>query len=82
VGVYRITHWELKGWQLTFTLVPADTKAEGIYLKGRAEAFDVLRLEVGGTTNRWSRKLVLYSEEQTRVSSEETKAAIKRAEGR
>ncbi|SPE55744.1 hypothetical protein SBV1_230024 [Verrucomicrobia bacterium] len=71
VEAYRITHWDLKGWELTFTLVPADTKAEGIYLKGRAESFDVLRLEVGGTTNDWSRKLVLYSEEQTRVSNEE-----------
>ena len=82
VHTYRITHWNLKGWELSFTVVPAEAKGEPIYLKGRAEAFDVLRLEVGGTTNNWSRKVVLYSEEQTRVSDEETKTAIKRVEAK
>jgi hypothetical protein len=80
VSTYRITHWSLKDFDLVFSLAPAGAKAEGIELKGRVGAFDVLRLEASGTTNRWQRKLVLYSEAQTRVSNEETREAIERVE--
>jgi len=81
-STYRITHWSLEGFNLVVSVVPADSKTEGIRLKGTVGAFDVLRLEASGTTNRWKRKLVLYSEDQTRISSEETRDAIKRVEGK
>jgi hypothetical protein len=80
VSTYRITRWSSDRFDIAFTLTPADSKAEGIRLKGRTGAFGVLRLEASGTTNRWERKLILYPEEQTRVSSQETKEAIERLE--
>ena len=84
VRTYRITKWGLKGFELSFDVGPPELKGYEIYLKGGVGAFDVLRLETGGTarTNRWSRKLTLYPEEQVRVVTEETKEAIKRAEAK
>jgi len=80
VSGYRITHWSLDGFDIAFDLMPRDPKAEGTRLKGRAGAFRVLRLEESGTTNNWERELVLHPEEQTKVTSEETKEAIKQME--
>ena len=60
-------------------VVPADAKSEGISIKGSVDAFEVVRLEVSGTTNDWQRKMTLHGEDQTRVASEETREAIKQA---
>lgn len=80
VSTYRITRWSSDRFDIAFDLTPGDSKAEGIRLKGRSGAFGVLRLEASGTTNRWERKLILYPEEQNKVSREETREAIKKME--
>jgi hypothetical protein len=81
VSTYRLTQWTLKRFDLVISLTPVDSKSEGIFLKGRADA-SLLRLEVGGTNGEWKRKVVLYSEQEMRVSNAETRAAIRRAEGK
>lgn len=79
VDTYRITSWRLSGWALDFQLVPLSAKAEGIFLRGRYDAF-TLQLEVGGTDSSWKRNLVLRPESRIAAPNRETKQAIAEAE--
>jgi hypothetical protein len=55
---YRVTQTSLKQYTISFALAPVDLEAEPIFLRGTALP-GRLRLEVGGTTLDWKRKIEL-----------------------
>jgi hypothetical protein len=81
VQAYRVTHWAVDEWKFTFSLSPATTNAEPIYLRGRG-GYTSLDLEIGGTTNQWKRKIVLYPETRIDGANRETRDKIGELEKR
>jgi hypothetical protein len=81
VEAYRVTHWTLEDWKLIISLKPMTTNAEPIYLHGYHSEFS-FDLEMGGTTNHWKRKLVLYRESRIDGANQETRDKIRELEKR
>ena len=76
---YRIQKWELDQRRISFVLTPDTTSSEPIYIKGVASS-SLLRLEVGGTSNKWSRNLVMRPEKNFAIPNRDTKEAIIKAQ--
>ena len=81
VEAYRITQWTLEDWKLIINLTPITTNAETIYLRGDYSGFS-FDLEMGGTTNQWKRKLVLYRESRIDGANKKTRDKIRELEKR
>jgi len=75
VQAYRVTYWASDEWRLTINLSPMTTNAEPVYLRGRG-GYTALELEIGGTTNRWKRNLILYPESRMKSANLETRDKI------
>jgi hypothetical protein len=81
VEAYRVPHWTLEDWKLIISLTPMTTNAEPIYLRGDSSGFS-FDLEMGGMTNQWKRKLVLYRESRIDGANQETRDKIRELEKR
>ena len=81
VQAYQVTRCAVDKWTFTVSLLPATTNAEPIYLRGRC-GYTSLDLEIGGTTNQWKRKLVLYPESRMDSANQETRDKIGELEKR
>jgi hypothetical protein len=81
VQAYRVTRWAVDKWTFTVSLLAATTNAEPIYLRGRC-GYTSLDLEVGGTTNEWNRKMVLYPESRMDSANQEIRDKIGELEKR
>ena len=79
VHQYRIQKWELDKRMISFVLTPLTANSEPIFLKGRASSH-LLHLEVGGTSLKWSRDLIMRPESNFTIPNRDTKEAIKKAQ--
>jgi hypothetical protein len=55
---YAVTSTSLSGYKVAFSVVPIDTDAEPIFLRGEGTSRS-LSLQVGGTDGNWDRSLLL-----------------------
>jgi hypothetical protein len=55
---YRVTQTQLKDYAISFTLVPVDSDAEPVFLRGTA-IWGRLSLEVGGMQLDWKHRIEL-----------------------
>jgi hypothetical protein len=80
VDVYRITKWDVNGWNIEIHLSPLSDAPSVGYLKGRI-GLASLKLTIGGPENGgWKEEPFLHPESRIMISNKETRDKIEAAE--
>lgn len=80
VHVYRVTKWDVNGWNLELHMTPISNATAIGYAKGRI-GIGSLRLTIGGRENGgWKEESLLESESRTTASNREATAGIEAVE--
>ena len=77
--LYRVTQWDLNGYNIGISLEPIDANAEPIWMKGETTGWH-LNLKIGGKTLKWKRDLKMYRESDANEKYERVKARMQKAE--
>jgi hypothetical protein len=80
VRAYRITKWDVIGWNIDIHMSPLSNATGVGYVKGRI-GLDSLRLTIGGPENGgWKEEPFLHPESRIMISNQETRDRIEAAE--
>jgi hypothetical protein len=80
VHVYRVTQWNVDGWNIEIHISPVSNAAGVGYVKGRI-GLASLRLTIGGPENGgWKQEPFLHPESRIVTSNQQTRDGIETAE--
>lgn len=80
VHVYRVTKWDVRGWNIEIQMSPLSNATGVGYVKGRI-GLASLRLTIGGSENGgWKQEPFLHPESRIMISNQETRDRIEAAE--